>query len=344
MVVPLPDYIQGELKEMLLNMLNLDADKRSTAKELLDTELMQFQAQIEREIQEKDKEKTRADKSDREKSALIEKFKLNQIELDSIFASISVKGSSHNDEVISQSEWIEMKIELEKQERGTNAQIEQIRKEKIEICQKIIAYLLGKRDDENRKIAIDAGIIDVLLLLLNTQPLESISPSYVWAFFIFTVPVSYEIKQYLAEKKSYPTLFHLLDHTNFIVLRRTVTSICNILAGGSDTTPINQTHPDFQAIASCGGIDKLYSLFKKNEYEKITNLCALSIGNLFKAKEITNIEMRKDIFAYLKFIYKDPNSAYRSNAKFSLKYLAENSVNRLEIEKDGFKFPEDEDY
>ncbi|KAA6318548.1 MAG: hypothetical protein EZS28_054930, partial [Streblomastix strix] len=48
MVVPLPDYIQGELKEMLLNMLNQDADKRPTANELLDTELMQFQAQIDK--------------------------------------------------------------------------------------------------------------------------------------------------------------------------------------------------------------------------------------------------------------------------------------------------------
>ncbi|KAA6362408.1 MAG: hypothetical protein EZS28_042065, partial [Streblomastix strix] len=46
MIIPLPDYIQGEFKDMLKNMLNVDEDKRPTAKELLDTELMQFQAEI----------------------------------------------------------------------------------------------------------------------------------------------------------------------------------------------------------------------------------------------------------------------------------------------------------
>ncbi|KAA6364765.1 MAG: hypothetical protein EZS28_039709 [Streblomastix strix] len=87
-----------------------------------------------------------------------------------------------------------MKNELEKEERGTFQLKEQIRKMKIEICQNIIAYLFGKEDDENRKIAIEAGIIDALLHIFSTQPLESITPSHVWAFFVFTHPASDEIK------------------------------------------------------------------------------------------------------------------------------------------------------
>ncbi|KAA6379532.1 MAG: putative protein serine/threonine kinase [Streblomastix strix] len=346
MVVPLPDYIQGELKEMLLNMLNLDADKRPTANELLETELMQFQAQIDKanENIELKREKQELIKKNQDLEAKVKQLeenqKLNQMEFDQVLSSISVKGSSHNDEVINQSEWIDMKIELEKQERGTNAQIEQIRKEKNIICQKIIAYLIGKKDDENRKIAIDAGIIDVLIHLFSSQPLEQITATHVWAFFVITYTFSNDIRLLLTEKKPYPSLIRLLDHTNIVVLLRTVASIYNILIRGSDTTPINQTHPDFYAIASCGGIDQLYSLFKKNEYQKITNLCALSIGELFKAKEIPNVEMRKDIICHLKSIYKDPNSPYCSFAKFPLKRLAENSANRIEIEKDGFKIPE----
>ncbi|KAA6377269.1 MAG: putative protein serine/threonine kinase [Streblomastix strix] len=52
-MVPLPDYIQGDLKDMLMNMLNVNADKRPTAKELLDSDLMLFQAQI-KKADEKD--------------------------------------------------------------------------------------------------------------------------------------------------------------------------------------------------------------------------------------------------------------------------------------------------
>ncbi|KAA6364974.1 MAG: hypothetical protein EZS28_039500 [Streblomastix strix] len=374
MVVPFPDYINGELKEMLMNMLNVDADKRPTAQELLDTELMQFQSQIDKaneqkdknigneqqnkrineleakirqlealygkERQDKEKEKRRADQSDREKGIFIEIFKQNQMEFDQVLANISLTGSSHNDEVISQTEWIEMKNELEKQERGTFQQKEQIRKKKIEICQKIIAYLLGKENDEYRKNAIEAGIIDVLLRLFNTLPLDSITQSHVWAFFVFTHPSSDEILLLLAEKKPYPALLRLLDHSNFIVLRRAVTSISNILIGASNLTPVNQPHPHFQAVASCGGIEKLYSLFKKNEYEIITYFIAKCIGLLFKAKEIANVEMRNDIISHLKSIYNDSNSPNKYFAKSPLKRLAENSINRAEIEKDGFKIPE----
>ncbi|KAA6377991.1 MAG: hypothetical protein EZS28_026485 [Streblomastix strix] len=49
MVAPLPDYIKGELKEMLLAMLDQDMDKRPTAKELLDSDIMLQQANLEKQ-------------------------------------------------------------------------------------------------------------------------------------------------------------------------------------------------------------------------------------------------------------------------------------------------------
>ncbi|KAA6365426.1 MAG: hypothetical protein EZS28_039048 [Streblomastix strix] len=254
MVVPLPDYINGELKEMLMNMLNLDADKRPTAKELLETELMLFQDQI-------------------------DKYK-----------------------------------EINDQQ--------------------------SKEDDENRQIAIDIGVVDALIHLFNAEPLDSITPTHAWAFFVFTYPSSYDIRLHLAEKKPFPALFRLLDHQEFLILRRTIASVFNILIGVADLTLVNQPHPHFQAVASCGGIEKLYSLFKKNEFEKFTYFCALSIGQLFKAKEIPNIEMRKDVISQLKAALTSSDRQSQLNAKLSLKKLAENSVNSSEIEKDGFKIPD----
>ncbi|KAA6385528.1 MAG: putative Serine/threonine-protein kinase Nek3 [Streblomastix strix] len=59
-MVPLPDYIQGELKIMIIKMLNIEADKRPTAQQLLDTDLMQQQAEIER-LNEIKEEKMRSE-------------------------------------------------------------------------------------------------------------------------------------------------------------------------------------------------------------------------------------------------------------------------------------------
>ncbi|KAA6352918.1 MAG: hypothetical protein EZS28_051555 [Streblomastix strix] len=160
------------------------------------------------------------------------------------------------------------------------------------------------------------------------------------AFFVFTYNTSKEIDLLIAEKKPYPSLIRLLDHQSISVVSRTANAIRNILIGGSYSSSVNQPHPHFQAVSSCGGIDKLYSLFKKNLSPGTKNNSAKSIGNLFKAKEITNIEMRKDIIAYFKAALSSSEQQIKDNSKWILGLLAENSVNRSEIEKDGFKITE----
>ncbi|KAA6399034.1 MAG: putative protein kinase, cAMP-dependent, catalytic chain, partial [Streblomastix strix] len=44
---PLPDHVQGEMKQMIVKMLSVDMTKRPTVEKLLQTELMKHQAQIE---------------------------------------------------------------------------------------------------------------------------------------------------------------------------------------------------------------------------------------------------------------------------------------------------------
>ncbi|KAA6356580.1 MAG: hypothetical protein EZS28_047893, partial [Streblomastix strix] len=144
----------------------------------------------------------------------------------------------------------------------------------------------------------------------------------------------------ITEKKPYPSLIRLLNHSDFVVIRRSIASINNILLGGSYSSSFNQPHPHFQAVASCGGINKLYSLFKKNEFEKITILSALCIGQLFEAKEISNVTMRIDVVTYFKAEFAGFDELNKKSAKYVLGLLAKNSVNRVEIEKDGFKIPE----
>ncbi|KAA6369602.1 MAG: putative G2-specific protein kinase NimA [Streblomastix strix] len=356
MVVPLPDYINGELKEMLMNMLYLDADKRPTAKELLDTQLMFFQDQIDKykEITDQQSKKIneleakvntleiqlRIERQDKEKENK-KQSEIIKLKDDEMWNLLNILDDKQDCTQITSQQWIEMKNELEKEERGTDSQIEEIRKKKIDVCQEIIlAFSDGQEHNEIKKQTIEAGVIDALLHLFNSQPLESITLSHIWTFFVFTYNTSNEICLLITEKKPYPALFRLLDHKTISVVSRATSAILNILIGVTNLTPVNQPHPHFQSVESCGGIDKLYSLFKKNLSPGTKTCSARCIGNLFKAKEITNIDMRKDIFAYLKTALSSSESWIKDDAKWPLKMLAENSVNRLEIEKDGFKIPE----
>ncbi|KAA6372614.1 MAG: putative serine/threonine-protein kinase Nek3, partial [Streblomastix strix] len=68
---PLPDFVQGDLKDMIISMINTDPSKRPSASLLLDSDMMQLLAKIETEkeeklqiIEEKQKEKKRADDSE----------------------------------------------------------------------------------------------------------------------------------------------------------------------------------------------------------------------------------------------------------------------------------------
>ncbi|KAA6373030.1 MAG: putative CAMK family protein kinase [Streblomastix strix] len=379
MVIPLPDYIQGELKEMLLNMLNLDAVKRPTAKELLDTELMQFQAQIDKQNDnkeqkeenieqskqikdleskvrnleiEKGKEKSRADQEKRRavqaeqaqrssQQALTSEKEMHQrlqLELDDILRTIPNEKDIEN---ITQSDWVQMKNELDKEERGTQLQIDEIKNKKILTCRRIIMKFITKDDDiEGRKQALNAGIADALLKIFSTYPLESITPSHVWAFFELTYITDDQINYNAFKNINFTGLVRLIDHPDITVVHRAVASIQDILISSTNLTSISSEHPYFQSLASCDGINKLFILFKKNLSKYSKDRASICIGQLFRAKEIPNTEMRKELINYLKAASLGSDELTKRNVKSGLKELAQNGVNRAEIEKDGFKIPE----
>ncbi|KAA6394418.1 MAG: putative protein serine/threonine kinase, partial [Streblomastix strix] len=368
MVVPLPDYIQGELKEMLMNMLNIDADKRPTANELLDTELMQFQAQIDKSIKNKeqkrenidqskqikelesqvrimeienDKEKRRADFADQALTSEKERQILIQLEFEKILSTIPNEKDIEN---ITQSDWVQMKQDLEKEETGTKLQIDQIRQKKILTCRRIIKKFITKDDDiEGRKQALNAGIADALIKIFSTYPLESITPSHVWAFFELAYTTDDQINYNAFKNINFTGLIRLLDHQDFAVVHRATISMQNIIAHGTNSTSISSPHPYFQLLASCDGINKLFIMFKKNPSKSQKDKASICIGLLFRAKEIPNTEMRKEVINYLKAAVNDSDSWMKWWSRVSLRSLAKNAVNHAEIEKDGFKIPEDDD-
>ncbi|KAA6398127.1 MAG: hypothetical protein EZS28_006347 [Streblomastix strix] len=236
-------------------------------------------------------------------------------------------------------DWIAMKKDLEKQEIGSEAQQIDVRQKKIKICQKIISTFIQRKNHECLKHAIQSGIIDALLHLLMTQPLENIQISHAWAFYIFTYSTYEEIGFLFLSKNPFPALLRLFDHRDAFVVNRAVVSIFNILLAGSDTTEANSPHPYFTAMESCGGIQKLFALFQSNrsEYSKIR--VSYCFGQLYRARELQMDEIKNEVISHLKLLLYDSDASTKNSAKFALKSLALDKANRAFIEKEGFKIP-----
>ncbi|KAA6364219.1 MAG: hypothetical protein EZS28_040255 [Streblomastix strix] len=226
---------------------------------------------------------------------------------------------------------------------GTQQQQQQIQKQQEDECRKLIIKYEGKKDDEGRLNIINSGIVDALIQIFLTRSLDVISKPYIQLFFIITTPSSNEIKLPIVPKNPYPSLIHILDHQDIEVAKYAILSMYNILAARSQTSPQNSTHPHFDAISDCDGINQIFRVFKRNDIGKYSKrIAAECIGHLFRAREITNSEMKREIIAHLKQIIMKREKEQMKQAVQALNRLALNAVNRAEIEKDGFVVPDDD--
>ncbi|KAA6376827.1 MAG: hypothetical protein EZS28_027646 [Streblomastix strix] len=92
-------------------------------------------------------------------------------------------------------------------------------------------------------------------------------------------------------------------------------------------------------MTECDGINKIYELFKRKLDKYITDRAALCLGQLFNAREITQSKMRITVIKHLKTLINDENEWIKDSSKYRLQGLAQNGVNKAEIEKDGFVIP-----
>jgi hypothetical protein len=144
------------------------------------------------------------------------------------------------------------------------------------------------------------------------------------AFVDITSPSSNEISLLLFDKKPFPGLLRLLDHTDSFVASDGIVSILNILIGGTNTTPENSLHPHYETINGCRGIEMIMKLFRKNGSKYSKNRAAICIGLLFRAREINDNQMRVEIIRHLKTLVNDPNETRKKNSKIILRGLAHN--------------------
>ncbi|KAA6386703.1 MAG: hypothetical protein EZS28_017772 [Streblomastix strix] len=276
-------------------------------------------------------------------------------------------------EIMKQTQFDQIDRDIQLPLTGTEEEIEKIKNKQESHCILIFTLLYNISDEDLRKRLIQAGIIEVLLKIFAIQDLNSISKPYLLAFFTFTDPYNSTVSQLLLTKQPFPPLFHLLDHENEEIKRYALLSIINLVRAGSESTPITSQHPYFVEISTIGGIEKIFELFKRNlndktddfpkldlawiiqlgireeeeqvvdpnqRTESIKDRTAVLIGNLFRAQEITNTELRSGVIQHLKSLINKPEDWIRTESRKALKYLAQNPANRTEIENDGFTIPE----
>ncbi|KAA6404371.1 MAG: hypothetical protein EZS28_000106 [Streblomastix strix] len=198
------------------------------------------------------------------------------------------------------------------------------------------SVIKGRNDTELRKRIISSGIVESLLTIFTIRDLNSITRAYSQSFFDLTNNSSDESKLLIYNKKPYPGLIRLLEHTNNDITSDTIISILLILQTGSNTTKESDPHPHYEQIQESDGIKEIFALFQKNGNKYSRDRSALCIGYLFKAQEIADPIMRQEIINHIKSLINDSDAWVKGRAKNALKYLAQNAENKVVIEAGGF--------
>ncbi|KAA6361337.1 MAG: hypothetical protein EZS28_043136, partial [Streblomastix strix] len=213
------------------------------------------------------------------------------------------------------------KIPLE----GTEDQKRNILETQEKDAQLLIRTYKDKEDDIGRRRIIQSGVVEGFLYIFEMRELNTIPRTISSAFYQLTSPASDEINLLLFQKNPFPGLLRLLYHTDIDALGDAIATIINIIVAGVNTTPMNQPHPHFESINTLGGVEKVFSLFRRNISQHSKDSAALCIGMLFQAKEIVDADMRREIIAHLKMQTDGHDESDKISAKQALRDLAQNA-------------------
>ncbi|KAA6379905.1 MAG: hypothetical protein EZS28_024569 [Streblomastix strix] len=251
-----------------------------------------------------------------------------------------VQNDANRSEIMKNFDYNAIANNLQKELKGSEQENKEIIQKQEFDCLLFYSLLCGRVDFQLRRDAINTGIVDMLFQIFASRDLDGITKPYTRGFFVFTYPYSFPVSQLLIEKQPFPSLLRLLVHQNEDIVSNIIASIDNILYAGAIGTELTSLHPYFTNLASADGIEKIYTLFKRSTHKFNKKVSAICLGIAFRAQEIKDSHMRKDIIAHLKSIIHDPDEETRNEVRLALKCLSQNQVNKVEIEKDGFTNPE----
>ncbi|KAA6359031.1 MAG: hypothetical protein EZS28_045442, partial [Streblomastix strix] len=154
-------------------------------------------------------------------------------------------------------------------------------------------------DDINlMKRLTDAGIIEALLYLFETQDLNMISSASVKILGKIQSSAKELIGKLKREKKYFPNILRLFRSSDLEVLNEIYCLINHDIAVGADQAQGNSPNPLLEEISECGGIETLFDLFQRNLNQKSRDDAADLLAMLFINQEFPNALMRKEIIQH----------------------------------------------
>ncbi|KAA6391559.1 MAG: hypothetical protein EZS28_012916 [Streblomastix strix] len=133
--------------------------------------------------------------------------------------------------------------------------------------------------------------------------------------------------------KPFPSLLRLFDHSDEDIVSDAMCSVDCIMYYGAIGSESNSVHPYYEELASAGGIEKIYDLFRKTQDEYTKDISATCLGIAFKAQEITNPEMKDEIIAHLASIINHEDEDIQKQAILALNYLDQNLSIKLQKQR-----------
>ncbi|KAA6390809.1 MAG: hypothetical protein EZS28_013663 [Streblomastix strix] len=250
------------------------------------------------------------------------------------------QNDKNRSEILNENELKKIGYDLRQSIDGTEEEKKEIIKKQEFNCILLYSVLYRREDYQLRRDVIDAGIVDALIHIYTSRDLNNISKPYIEVFFVLTHPYCFPVSQLLIEKKSFPSLLRLLDHQDDIVVGSAIVSINNILCAGAIETELVSNHPYQKELASAGGIEKIFSLFKQTTNQFTQKISSISLGIIFRAQEIKDSSMRMEIIPYLKTLIDCVQEDVRKLAKYALQCLEQNQVNKAVIESNSLVITE----
>ncbi|KAA6387839.1 MAG: hypothetical protein EZS28_016632, partial [Streblomastix strix] len=202
----------------------------------------------------------------------------------------------------------------------------------------LLQLIIYKVEDDNTILEnlIEAGIIEALLYLFETQDLNMISSASVKIFDKIQSLAETLIEQLKKEKKYYPSILRLLRSSDLEVLQSVYYLIVIDFAEGADSAKENSPNPLFEEISECGGIEIIFDLFQRNLNYDSKNNSAKLLAMLFMNQEFSSELMRKEIVNYFINPLINSNSDELKIEELSLRFIARIAGNHAEILKDDF--------
>ncbi|KAA6314393.1 MAG: hypothetical protein EZS28_055591, partial [Streblomastix strix] len=179
-------------------------------------------------------------------------------------------------------------------------------------CSKLIIYFKDRNDDFRRANCASDGAAQELSVIFETRDLTTISVILVEAFHSLVLPTSIEVRQLIYMKKNpYPGLIRLLEHKDKQVFTYANQLISIFLMDGLYATQTSIPHPQYEQFDANNGIKKVSTLFKKSKLKETKDMCCIWLGYIYKARDITDSNMRKEIIHHLITIADDEDDWVR---------------------------------